>query len=349
MNTKETKVIDKNSEILTIDECIMCNPNGDPDNENKPRLDYKTMRALISDVRKKRYIRDFMEALGKIVFVSRKSSGSALTSANRILEILKNLNREDIDLRKLTPEDEEFLLTHIDDIRLFGALIAIPKGTAKKSKKGKKDADKEDASDNSDNNKEESTGASIKYTGPVQFSWGYTLNKIFPINASITSAFSSKEESHQTTIGKDYRIAYGAVAFYGVVSKYRAEKTLMSEDDLKFLDKALVNAISFGATTRSKVGQRNLLTLRIQYKKDVNLFIGDLRTYINLIPKEGLTEDGIRSVKDYDIDFSELIKKVKEHKSDIDKIFMYNQDIGDALEDKLVKNDIAVEKINPII
>jgi len=50
----------KNSDILFIYDAKLCNPNGDPDDENKPRMDYDTHRNLVSDVRLKRYIRDYL-------------------------------------------------------------------------------------------------------------------------------------------------------------------------------------------------------------------------------------------------------------------------------------------------
>jgi len=40
-----------NSEILFIYDAQMCNPNGDPDEENRPRMDYATQTNLVSDVR----------------------------------------------------------------------------------------------------------------------------------------------------------------------------------------------------------------------------------------------------------------------------------------------------------
>ena len=43
--------IKQNGEILFLYDCKMCNPNGDPDDENRPRMDYDRERCLVSDVR----------------------------------------------------------------------------------------------------------------------------------------------------------------------------------------------------------------------------------------------------------------------------------------------------------
>ena len=55
--------IENNSEILFIYDAKMCNPNGDPDDENKPRMDYDRNINLVSDLRLKRYIRDYLMAV----------------------------------------------------------------------------------------------------------------------------------------------------------------------------------------------------------------------------------------------------------------------------------------------
>ncbi len=69
--------ITKNSEVLFLYDAKMTNPNGDMDNENKPRMDYDTDTNLVSDVRLKRYLRDYFEtALKKEIFVTEKSCKS---------------------------------------------------------------------------------------------------------------------------------------------------------------------------------------------------------------------------------------------------------------------------------
>ena len=97
--------ITKNSEILFLYDAKMTNPNGDMDNENKPRMDYDTNTNLVSDVRLKRYLRDYFESsLGKEIFVTEKAA-----KAEKRAEQLKNAKLEHTDLI---------------DIRLFGAVFA---------------------------------------------------------------------------------------------------------------------------------------------------------------------------------------------------------------------------------
>lgn len=97
--------ITKNSEILFLYDAKMTNPNGDMDNENKPRMDYDTNTNLVSDVRLKRYIRDYYEKVKKQpIFVTEKAKDAKDRGAQ--------LKRDK--------------MTHTDliDVRLFGAVFA---------------------------------------------------------------------------------------------------------------------------------------------------------------------------------------------------------------------------------
>ena len=97
--------ITKNSEILFIYDAKMSNPNGDMDNENKPRMDYDTETNLVSDVRLKRYLRDYFEdGLGKPIFVT---------------EDAKDAKERGAQLKK-----ENKIHTDLIDVRLFGAVFA---------------------------------------------------------------------------------------------------------------------------------------------------------------------------------------------------------------------------------
>mgnify|MGYP000844031167 FL=1 len=96
-------MIKNNSEILFLYDAQMCNPNGDMDNENKPRMDYDSSINLVSDVRLKRYIRDYFEDIkNKEIFISNKAK----------------------DAKERSKQIKEEGKTHCDliDVRLFGAV-----------------------------------------------------------------------------------------------------------------------------------------------------------------------------------------------------------------------------------
>jgi len=329
-----------NSEILFIYECVTCNPNGDPDDENKPRMDYNSNRNLVSDVRLKRYIRDYLEKYkNKEIFVS-KVDGETVDATNRLKKLIeKNIDEikkeekfKDL-LKKKEEPDEKNLAKHLDwllskliDVRMFGATMPIKSG---------------------DSNK----GSSITFTGPIQFNWGYSINKINgPMESSaITSSFAGKGEEY-STMGKDYRLAYSLVAFYGIISGKRAEHTKLTQEDITLFDKAILNALQMEATTRSKIGQTPLLYIRIEYNNN-DYFKGDLRKYVKIADrdsKEMNFEDTIklRSTNDYKLDLSELQGKINLEK--VEKIYFWKNDdlelIGWNFENDS-KNKIV--KLNP--
>lgn len=101
-------MINNNSEILFLYDAQMCNPNGDMDNENKPRMDYDTSVNLVSDVRLKRYIRDYLETIkNKEIFITAKA--------------------KDAKERNKQIKDMKFEHTDLIDVRLFGAVTAEDK------------------------------------------------------------------------------------------------------------------------------------------------------------------------------------------------------------------------------
>lgn len=61
------------SEILFIYEAKWANPNGDPLDENKPRIDEETEKCIVTDVRLKRTIRDEWQEWGETLWVSGES------------------------------------------------------------------------------------------------------------------------------------------------------------------------------------------------------------------------------------------------------------------------------------
>jgi len=67
---KMSEEVKNRSEILFIYDIRDGNPNGDPMDENKPRIDEETGVNLVTDVRLKRTIRDYLYNFkGQEIFV----------------------------------------------------------------------------------------------------------------------------------------------------------------------------------------------------------------------------------------------------------------------------------------
>lgn len=260
-----------NNEILYLYDAKLCNPNGDPDEENRPRMDYEREVNLVSDLRLKRYIRDYLLDLGYDIFV-RGVDGKTVNAEGRTKEF-----------KEFT---DEWILNNLIDVRMFGATMPVK-------------------------------GDNKTFIGPVQFNWGYSLNKVELLESSITSHFSSDTGNSQGAIGKDYRVKYSLIAFFGVVSGKRAEKTKLTEEDLQLLDKAMKYAI-VNLATRSKVGQYPRLYLRVEYK-DSHTILGDFRDYISLNERV----ENIRDIEEVSLDITKLVAKFVENKDRINKIFYF--------------------------
>lgn len=309
------EVIKNNSEVLFIYDARMCNPNGDPDDENKPRMDYEKGVNLVSDLRFKRYMRDYLADFKNYeIFVS-KVQGETVDATNRLKKLIEKFKdeiNEDKDLKDLIKSDKaeeknlskhlQWLLSKLIDVRFFGATMPI------KNEGGK--------------------GASITFTGPIQFNWGYSLNKVAgPMESSaITSTFAGAKEDY-STMGKDYRVNYSLIAFHGIISANRAKSTYLTNSDVNIFDDAIVKSIPLEATTRSKIGQRPLLYIRVEYN-NAEYFLGDLRKYLKIVDEQNneFSFDDtakLRSPKDYKLDASELCAKLKGSDPMIQKIHFW--------------------------
>ncbi len=286
-----------NGEILYLYDAKLTNPNGDPDEENRPRMDYERSMNLVSDLRLKRYVRDYLIDKGHQMYVQ-KVGGDPVTSSARVKDFA---NGDKLDIEKIK---NEYI-----DIRLFGATIPY-----KKDNKA--------------------------LTGPVQFNWGYSLNKVELLESSITSHFASSEGNKQGAIGKDYRVKYSLIAFSGAISGKRAENTNLKEEDILILDEALYKAIPLLAT-RSKVGQYPRMYMRLEFK-DSETMLRDLRSYVELSSgKKGIDDLGIRDITECSLDISRLVEYLGANKGLIEKIY-YFQD--EALTLKMNGKDTSLEE-----
>ena len=289
-----------NSEILLIYEAKMCNPNGDPDAENKPRIDLKTNINLVSDVRLKRFFRDYIvEAFGENYVYVTKISGESVMASTRVEKLLGTLDEKRI----------HEVLNKCIDARLFGATIPIRK-------------------------KEEERGSSKSFIGPVQFTWGFSLHPVELVESStITSVFSGREAAERYgTMGRDWRVYYSLIGFYGVVSGRRAKGTGMTMTDLKVLDNFIWKALEVQPTTRSKIGERPHLYLRIEYK-DAETILGDLRKFVTVKPRR----EAVRDFADLEINFNRLIDHVNRNIDVISKIYLRTSEDLSYVKD-LVRN-----------
>jgi CRISPR-associated protein Csh2 len=215
------------SEILFLYDCKMCNPNGDPLDANKPRIDEGSGKCIVTDVRLKRTVRDYLF-----------DNGYDGTTANRDIFI------RDEDGKPVTGEqrsksykDKNDFIGKYIDVRLFGG-VSAPKAKDKV----------------------------FNLTGPVQFGMGQSLHRVNVNFIKGTGAFTTSETAQQRTFREEYNITYGLIGFHGVINENAARHTQLTQEDVAELMKALWEGTK-GLLSRSKKGHMPRLLLKIDYKE----------------------------------------------------------------------------------
>lgn len=270
-----SETIKNRSEIIFLYDIRDGNPNGDPMDENKPRIDEETGANLVTDVRLKRTIRDYLYNFkAQEIFV------------REIIYDTQNGYIQDGKKRAKDFEDKaERILNECIDVRLFGGVIPL----------------KDD---------------SITYTGPVQFKMGRSLHRVSMMHIKGTGAFASKEGSKQATFREEDFLAYSLISFYGIINENAAKHTHLSEEDLKLLLEGIWNGTK-SLISRSKAGQVPRLLLKVNYSKE-NYHIGDLDKMLKL--ETEIPHENLRDTTDYQLDVSELVKKLAAEKGSIKDI-----------------------------
>ncbi len=320
-----SNIITNSSDFLFIYEAIQCNPNGDPDQENKPRMDYDTKTNLVTDTRVKRCIRDYLKSKNEeeVIFVDME--GNSKVSVDRKLQavVKRTLNNES-ELKNIFQDNEKAIETYkkvisdkgnpediwkeitgkkkykelnyellaylikqkFIDIRMFGSAFAV-------------------------------AGFTKAFTGAIQLNWGYSFNKVELMDSSTLVTIMNDDNS---TFAKDYRVHYSLLGFNGTINAAAAKTTGLTEEDRKTFRDAIWESIP-ATPTRSKLNQYPKLYVEIVYKDDVsNGQFGDLRNYVETNPKEGISDKQVRKFKDLNIDLEPLKKSIENEKDKIKKV-----------------------------
>jgi len=276
---KMSEIITKRSELLFCYDVTDANPNGDPLDENKPRVDEETGFNFVTDVRLKRTIRDYLYEYkgysgkaGKDIFVREK-----------FIDGEESKGLQDGKLRAKDFEDnKEKVLESCIDIRLFGGVLPLK-------------------------------GDSITFTGPTQFKMGRSLHKVEMKHIQGTGAFAGKPGAKQRTFREEYILHYSFIAFHGIINQNAARHTQMTEDDEKLLLDAMWNGTK-NLISRSKFGQHPRLLIKITYSEP-NFFLGDLDKKLRLV--SDMNDLKVRSVKDFRLDTADLETAIAENQRKI--------------------------------
>lgn len=313
-------IINQNSDFLFGFESTLSNPNGDPDQENKPRMDYETSTVLVSDARRKRDVRDFLKNKGYQIFVD--TLGDQKVPMDKMFEVIVVRWLEDKEKVNDAFKDLPGLKKQWD--ALFGETDDYKNVYTQKASKLKKN--KNTSKDLIKFNNVFLTeiikrslidirlfgsamaveGVSRTYTGPVQINWGYSLHPVELVKSSTITSIMNDDNS---TFGKKYKLYYALIAHYGTINKNNARLTGMTEADRDLFRKALVQGLMSNKTD-SKQGQEPLFYIEIIYKPEFDGYLGDLRRFLNTQHNEI-----IRSLEDITVDFSHLTESIENIKA----------------------------------
>ncbi|MEM3845835.1 MAG: type I-B CRISPR-associated protein Cas7/Csh2 [Candidatus Parvarchaeota archaeon] len=281
------------------------NPNGDPLADNQPRQDKIRERILVSDDRIKRTVRDALEDRNYNIFIKAEKNKDGILKTKE--EKLKEID----DIQKT-------LLKDYVDIRLFGGVFAVG---GKKNKKGSGNDTEKTGEENEDSGNAKKTKA-FSLVGPIQIAWGESLHKVDVAFIKGTTEMPSVEGKTMGTFTEEYKVPYAFIGTYGVVNDKNATETGLSEGDIDLF----FNALWFGhmsastIETTSKLGHSPKLLIDIVFRENTLYSLGDLISFIKLIPDEGLEEKAIRNVSEFTIDLSGIKKKLEIVKKNIQEV-----------------------------
>ncbi|KQC14006.1 MAG: hypothetical protein APR63_06505 [Desulfuromonas sp. SDB] len=300
--------IKNRNEFLFLYDIKNGNPNGDPD-ENRPRIDEVSKRCYVTDVRLKRFIRDYlMQIDGEDAILVTKVNRKTVNLTERVKQRLIKDQIDDTKQKKISGADLlNKLLDCFVDLKMFGSPLAF-----------------KDAPD--------SWGDTGTLTGPIQINFGETLHQVEETTFHGTTIFGSKKELKQGTFTTYYAIPYGLIAFHAVANENAAKTTKLGQHDMDKFKVALWKSVreSVTANTRTKKEQQPRLLLNIVYKEKIRLegeerlvpteyHIGSLEEKIRLNSKVG-EQINIRKVGDYTLDPTELYIAISKVKDKIEKI-----------------------------
>ncbi|MBM4164580.1 MAG: type I-C CRISPR-associated protein Cas7/Csd2 [Lentisphaerae bacterium] len=218
-------ILTNRHDFLLLFEVTNGNPNGDPDAGNMPRIDPNTNRGIVTDVCLKRKIRNFVELFpparesdtandfkilikqGAVIETEQKPAITAAKDKDNITHLIGSSEAE---------KAKNWLCREFFDVRTFGGVLSTGDDIMKGSAFG-------------------------QVRGPVQFSFGQSVDRITPLEISITrcAVTAEKDKGKERTMGNKHIVPYALYVAKGYVSPSFAERTGFTQADLDLFFQAL--------------------------------------------------------------------------------------------------------------
>ncbi|ABD12701.1 CRISPR-associated protein, Csd2 family [Frankia casuarinae] len=231
---------EKKHDMVLLFDVTDGNPNGDPDNGNRPRTDDETGHGLVTDVAIKRKVRDTIglaaeaEGLDLTRYQIFVEAGHALNTRLEESYLVKGLELgKKIDDAKAA-KAREWLANRYVDIRLFGAVLSTGK-----------------------------TQSLGQIRGPIQVGMARSLDPVLPVDHAITRVTQTTQadidKGERTEMGGKWTVPYGLYRAEIHYSAPRGRQTGVSAADLDLFLCTLVNMFDHDrSATRGEMATRGL-------------------------------------------------------------------------------------------
>ena len=293
-------IMENREEIIFLYDATNSNPNGDPDEENRPREDPVTGKIMVTDLRIKRTMRDFIDSTvsdeKNQILVKRGQADdlSTMQMDDLVFEMIfgKEWKEKKAEYEKLKKGKEKLismatdirkgLLTHAWDVRTFGSVTTL------------------------DN-------FPWTFTGALQFSLGMSLNVPNIREIPISPIVATKEAAHSGSLGNYKVVDYALIAVPGIACPSIAKENGFTNNDLELAYNALWKG-TMALQSRSKVGQVSRLLCAVQSKN--GLFqVGGLAGTLEIEESDDRT-----GIDDCIVLLDKFVGRLVEFKDQIEKI-----------------------------
>lgn len=225
-------------DALLLFDAIDSNPNGDPDNAGKPRIDYDTGHGIVSDASLKRKIRDSVQlrvseglvpAERNLIFVRRGISlNEQLEGAYTALGQAIPKKSKEAPTAHVSAATA-YMKDHYFDVRMFGAVMSTGNAPGE------------------------------KVTGPLTIGIARSLDPVVPMELGITRTASTRTEDRDNAsqMGSKTVIPYG---LYAVRVHYQPTRdNRVTQEDLALLWEAMATMFELTrSASRPSVNLRRL-------------------------------------------------------------------------------------------
>lgn len=223
---------DVRHEFVLLFDVTNGNPNGDPDASNAPRTDPETQLGFVTDVSLKRKVRDYLQLAHQTpMFIQSK------VALNTLIEQAQGEGEGKANNKVANKDVRNNMMASYYDIRLFGAVLSTGKVNAGQVR------------------------------GPVQLTFGRSIDRVLPLDITITRQARTTEERMETgstEIGRKSVLPYGLYRAHGffnpLLGKAREDGgTGVTSEDLHLFWEALTNLFNLDrSASRGEMAVRGL-------------------------------------------------------------------------------------------